>query len=764
MMLQKGRQKLLFINECIYSFIKLGGESMSRLWYQSPAKVWEEALPLGNGKLGAMIFGNVSKERIQLNEDSVWYGGPVDRNNKDALKNLPKIRELLLSGRISEAEELMLYALSGTPNSEHPYQTLGDLYIDFKDINGDIKEYERSLSLEDAIYSNTFVINDISYKREAFVSAPNNVLVLHMEASKEKSINFSALLTRGRFFDYVKKVSDKGICLGGNLGKGGYDFAMELMAESKDGEISVIGEHLIVKDATEITLYFTAGTTYRLRDLELELNECLNKAMSVPYHTLKEEHIGDYQSLYKKVTFTLEGVDEYNKIPTDVRLREASNGNVDIGLTKLYFDFGRYLLISSSRKGSLAATLQGIWNKDLTPPWDSKYTININTQMNYWPAESCNLSDCHLPLFDLIKKMLPNGRETAKVMYGCRGFVAHHNTDIWGDTAVQDHWIPGSYWVMGAAWLCTHIWTHYEYTMDIEFLKEYYDIMREAALFFLDFLIEDDGYLKTCPSVSPENTFILPSGERGANTAGVTMDNQILRDLFSQCLKASKVLNVQDELDEKISLTMERLVPTKIGSKGQILEWPYEYEEAEPGHRHISHLYGLHPSEQILMDKTKELAEAAKVTLKERLSYGGGHTGWSRAWIINLYARLWDPEAAYHNIEMLLGKSTLSNMFDNHPPFQIDGNFGGTAGILELFLQSTMERVVLLPALPSALHSGSISGICIKGGGEVSLEWRDMKLVSCIVTAKCDLNTKFIYKDKLMEVSMTKGEVKKLEL
>lgn len=730
---------------------------MSRLWYENPARVWEEALPLGNGKLGAMVFGGVSKEQIQLNEDSMWYGGPRDRNNPDALKNMPKIRELILSGKISEAEKLMKYALSGTPQSQHPYQSLGNLYLEFSGI-ANISNYKRSLCLDSATYVQEFDGDNVHYSREVFISAPENVMVIHIKSSKKGSISFDALITRERFYENASSISSNGIMLDGNLSKGGLDFAMILKAKAKGGSIKTIGEHLIVKNADEVTLYFSAGTTFRMTNLKEEIEELIDSAMSYDYEILKDKHIKDYQSLYNRVNFSLDDIEEYDKIPTDVRLENAKEGKVDTGLSKLYFDFGRYLLISSSREGSLPATLQGIWNKDMKPSWDSKYTININTEMNYWPAEVCNLSECHMPLFDLIERMVPNGRVTARKMYGCNGFVAHHNTDIWGDTAVQDLWIPGSYWVLGAAWLCTHQWTHYEYTKDIEFLKHTFPIMREAALFFLDFMIEHDGYLKTCPSVSPENTFILPSGERGANTAGVTMDNQIIRDLFHQCIEAANILQVTDELNDRIKVAVERLVPTQIGKHGQIMEWPFDYEEEEPGHRHISHLYGLHPSEQITMDKTPELAKAAKVTLERRLSYGGGHTGWSRAWIMNHYARLWDSEKAYYNLEMLLGKSTLPNMFDNHPPFQIDGNFGGCAAIAEMLVQSTIERIILLPALPKEWKKGFIKGLCVKGGGWIDVSWENGKLISATIKATSDMNTYVVYKDKSVKLTLEKNE------
>lgn len=500
-------------------------------------------------------------------------------------------------------------------------------------------------------------------------------------------------------------------------------------------------------------MYFNGDTSYHVPAsmLEPSIIDRIQRASGESLDKLLQAHERDYRSLYGRVEFNLGDLTRYDNIPTDKRILDSKDKPADVGLSKLYFDFGRYLLIACSREGGLPATLQGLWNKDMLPPWDSKYTININTEMNYWPAESCNLSECHMPLFELIKKMVPNGRKTAGRMYNCGGFVCHHNTDIYGDTATQDHWIPGSYWVMGAAWLCTHQWTHYQYTLDREFLKECFPIMREAAQFFLDFLVEHDGYLVTCPSVSPENTFILPSGEKGANIYGVTMDNQILRDLFTQCIEAADILGIEGELNDRIKQARERLIPTRIGKHGNIMEWPKDYEEWEPGHRHISHLYGLHPSEQITVDGTPELAEAARVTLERRLAAGGGHTGWSRAWITNHYAKLWDGEKAYENIEKLFADSTYLNLFDKHPPFQIDGNFGVTGAIAEMLVQSTMERAVLLPALPKAWNTGFVKGLRIKGGGEIDLFWKDGVLERCNVRS-----------DKGMVIYLKYGQVSTL--
>ncbi len=734
----------------------------TKLWYTAPATDWNEALPIGNGRLGAMIFGGVGEEHLQVNEDSVWYGGPMDRNNPDALKNLPKIREYIINGQIPEAEELMVNALSGTPQGQRPYQTLGDIQLYFSGISGEVTDYRRELELADAVHTVMFKVKGYAHKREIFATAADDVIVMHFETDDPAGMNLTPLLTRHKFYDYTGKYADDTIMLGAKLGGDGLDLNMMLRGRVVGGSCGVVGERLIIRNAREITLLFSAGTTFRYWNLKESVWKKLEDATRYSFAELKERHIADYKSLFDRVKLELQGDAAFGRIPTDERLKEVRRE--DFGLTELYFNFGRYLMIACSRPGTLPATLQGLWNKDMLGPWDCKYTININTEMNYWVAENCNLSECHTPLFDHLKRMLPNGRETARKMYGCRGFVAHHNTDIWGDTAVQDLWVPGSYWVMGAAWLCTHLWTHYEYTKDEGFLREYYPVMREAALFFLDFMIEHDGYLKTCPSVSPENTYILPSGVRGANGMGVTMDNQILRDLFTQCIKAANILAIEDELTGQFASARDRLVPTQIGSKGQILEWDKEYEEAEPGHRHISHLYGLHPSCQITVDGTPELAKAARVTLEGRLSHGGGHTGWSRAWIINHYAKLWDGEKAYENLLALYERSTLPNMFDNHPPFQIDGNFGGAAGIAEMLVQSTGERVVLLPAVPREFASGSVRGLCVRGGAEVDLVWENGELTMCTVRAKADVDTKFVYRGKVWEVRLKAGEEKKLEI
>lgn len=755
---------------------------MRRLWYDCPAKEWEEALPLGNGRMGAMVYGGIEKEQIQVNEESIWNGRERNRANEDACKNLPRIRELLFAGRIEEAEQLMKWSLSGCPKSMPSYQTLGDILIQLYEPADDglttvirkemAQDYCRELNLERAVSSVSYTVGDITYGREYFFSYPADAMIVRLRTSKERALNFTVNLDRCKnAYDGINKMGQNGLCLYGNLGRGGFEYAMCVKVKAMGGTVQTIGEHLIVQNAAEAVLVFSADCSYHYNqkltcDAEAEkmqemlqqgLSDRLDKLLAESYEDLLAEHEKDYRALFSRVSLELEDSGKYDELTTDKRLLLAQEGQ-EAGLAPLYLDYGRYLLISSSRPGNLPANLQGVWNKALKPSWESKYTININTEMNYWLAESANLAECHLPLFDLIKKMVPNGRRAAKELYGCNGFVAHHNTDIFGDCCVQDYWNPGSYWVMGAAWLCTHQWTHYLYTQDKEFLAESFPVMREAAQFFLDFLVEHDGHLVTCPSVSPENTFILPNGHSGANTYGVTMDNQILTDLFDQCNKAAQILGVSDELDEEIREAKKKLYPMQISEHGYLMEWPQDYEEKDKGHRHISHLYGLHPSEQITKDGTPELAAAAEKTLERRLANGGGHTGWSRAWIINHYAKLWNGEKAWENLLQLFAKSTYPNLFDRHPPFQIDGNFGAAAAIIEMLVQSSEDRVVLLPALPAAWKKGRLTGVRIKGGGSIDLKWDNGRLVKAEITVPTEQKLLVKYRQQEWRLKLKAGE------
>ena len=813
---------------------------MRGLWYRQPAKIWEEALPLGNGRLGAMVFGNIEAERVQVNEESVWYGGKKDRVNPDAKEWLPEVRRLIREGHISAAQELMGTVLTGCPAGENPYQTLGDVKLYFKhegvkkedaespdvapsSLSPENVHYRRSLSLDEGICRTQYEIGGVKYSRECFISKPADCMILRLLASEAGRISFTLKQERKYFFKGVKKTygtqltpgevdavktgsEANGVVLFGRPGEDGHAFVMMTKCQVKGGKRKVLGESLIVEGADEAILYFGAVTQYlhpgkNYVELEEILCRQLEQIMKKDYETLREEHVADHGALFGRVCLKLQEDDQAAvhsrtakpkatdetqwaeelstedegcrvwELPTDERLRRIQDGGMDLGLEELLFDFGRYLMIAGSRPDNLPLTLQGIWNKDFTPPWESKYTININLEMNYWPAEICNLSECHLPILTLLKKMVPNGRVVAREMYGCRGIVAHHNTDMHGDCAPQDLWLPATYWPMGIAWLCTHLWTHYRYTLDEKFLAEAFPIMAESALYFVDALEPWEDYFVTNPSCSPENTYLMPNGDHGCVCFGPTMDNQIIRDLFMICLESHEILgeaadqvqipDLEDMQDLMNALRemLPHIPPTRIGTDGRVMEWVEEYQELEPGHRHVSQLYGLFPSNQITVDGTPELAKAARKTLEERLSHGGGHTGWSRAWIMNHYAKLWDGEAAHEHILKMLAQSTYPNLFDKHPPFQIDGNFGASSAIAQMLVQSDKDRVVLLPALPKAWESGSVKGLCLDGNAVIDLAWKDGRLTKCEILCKGDSYQTLIKYDKeAYKISLAKGQ------
>ncbi len=731
---------------------------MSRLYYDTPADwVWEKALPIGNGKMGAMVYGESCFEHLQINEDSVWAGGFVDRNNYDALDNLEKVRKLILDGKIPEAENLLKYAFSGTPQSMGPYQTLGDVYIDFSGRLENPTNYERELSLDEAIVTvkSASGTTGVTYIREIFASAQNGCIVVNIKADKPEQVFINASMQRGCFYEWTEHTDDT-LYLGGVTDGNGVEYCAGMRVIPNGGKVYGLGEHIVVEGADSVMILITADTTFREENPKNSVISRLDSVCGRSFADIKAEHIEDYRKLFDRTKLTLCYDKELDKLPTNERLARINKDTPDNGLVSTYFDFGRYLLISSSRPGTLPANLQGVWCKDFSPAWQSKYTININTEMNYWPACVCNLAECEEPLFDLLERMKVNGEVTAKTMYGCRGFVAHHNTNIWGDCAPQDICISSTYWVMGGAWLSTHIYKHYLYTGDKDFLKRMYPVLKSAVTFFHDFLIEVEGELVTCPSISPENTYIMENGTSGKVCYGPAMDSQILTDLFGDYLEAVKIVGEEDNaFVAKTEEILSKLPKIKVGKHGQVMEWNRDYDEAEPGHRHISHLYALYPAGQITVDGTPELAKAARITLERRLSSGGGHTGWSRAWIMNMYASLWDAEAVYDNLIALFKKSTLENLFDNHPPFQIDGNFGSVAAIAGMFIQSNDKRTVILPALPANMADGKLSGIVASGGAVYDIIWKDMKLVGLMITAgKCLYETVIVYEGKTLNIKM----------
>lgn len=725
---------------------------MDRIWDDREAENWNEAYPLGNGFLGAMVFGGTGVERIQINEDSLWSGGPIERTNPDAKNNLSKVRELLENEQISHAEELAELSMYGTyPHMRH-YQTLGDVWIDFLphikkkkmiQVNGmhclideqkEVSAYSRELNLDEAIQNITYMADEIKYERECFASSPDSVIAYDMRCHDGNKLNFQVFLTRkdnrrGRgssFCDGNCVYDDSMIRLYGTQGGTdgiGFELAVKVMIE--DGTCRRMGSHLLVENASRALLYITARTTYRSEDPWKWCREKLDRLDLSDYESVKKRHIKDYQKLYYTSRLLLPRDERLECLTTRERLVRIRNEE-DPGLVNLYYNFSRYLLISSSRKGSLPANLQGIWNEEFEPMWGSKYTININIEMNYWMAEKGGLSELHMPLLEHLKKMRERGRKVAMDMYGARGFCCHHNTDIWGDCAPQDNNIASTIWPLGGAWLCLHLIQHYRYTKDQEFLKEYYPILCDCVLFFVDYMVQDtDGYWITGPSSSPENTYITVNGEFGRLCMGPTMDSEILHELFGGYLEIEDEVGEHPELQAEIRKRYEHLPPLKTGRWGQIMEWRKDYEEAEVGHRHISQLFALYPGTQIRPDETPELAEAAEHTLERRLTHGGGHTGWSKAWVILFYARLHQGDASWENIRELLADATHPNLFDNHPPFQIDGNFGGACGVAEMLVQDFGDKVYILPALPGTLPEGELTGIRLQNGAVLNLRWKN---------------------------------------
>ena len=740
--------------------------SSLKLWYNQPAKQWVEALPIGNGRLGAMVFGIPPGEIIQLNENTIWGGQPHRNDNPDAKEALPLVRELIFQSKYKEAQDLVNQKFISRNSHGMPYQTAGNLNLYFPG-HENFTNYYRELNLATAVTTTKYIVDGVTYNREIFASFPDQNIVVRITADSPGKIDFSASMNHPAQVNILTSANDKLIMKGitGDCDsiKGAVKFEIHAKIVTEGGSVSATDTSLFVSNANAATLYISIASSFvNYQNINGNASEradsFLVNALKKDYKTILENHIADYQKYFNRVSIDL-GTTGNEKKPTDKRIEQFASTD-DPQLVALCFQFGRYLLISSSRPGGQPANLQGIWNDQLYPPWDSKYTVNINTEMNYWPSEITNLTEMNEPLIEMIRELSQTGKQTAKAMYGAEGWVLHHNTDIWRINGPVDGSFWGM-WPMGSAWLCQHLFEKYEYNGDVEYLKSIYPLLKSAVEFYLSFLIEEPNnkWLIVSPSVSPENSPAIHP--ESSLSAGTTMDNQLLFDLFTKTILAGEILDTETKFTNKIRETLKRLPPMQIGKWGQLQEWIEDWDDPNDTHRHVSHLYGLYPSNQISPYRTPELFSAARSSL---LARGDESTGWSMGWKVNLWARLLDGDHALKLITDQLTPSmqpdgkekggTYPNLFDAHPPFQIDGNFGFTAGVTEMLVQSHDGFIFILPALPISWKSGSINGICLRGGFEIkTIEWKNGEISKLVVKSKLGGNLRIRSYSKLTTIN-----------